>query len=135
MAERDWRVMAERDLAFAVMRNDGDYEPLSDEVEQVERHQQDRIADEKDNTVQIVRTYEGRAVIWRLLQVTHLDELPYVQGSQEDTAFNCGLQKAGKWAKDELLTHAPETYTMMEIEAREREQRYAAEAKLPRGTE
>ena len=113
-----------------------EYDP-SDLLEQElsELHQAIRDRDEVNVMTQVLRTYSGRAVLWRMMEITGLDELSAVSDDAYGTYFRQGRWSIGKWIKDEVFTNAPEAYTMMYAEAVDRERRYANEARLEKGIE
>lgn len=77
---------------------------------------------------------EGRAVVWWLLELTHLFENPFRENALK-TAFNSGELNIGLQIQARLMTLDPEGFvTMMKEKANERnrlEQSYAPDQSDP----
>ena len=84
-----------------------------------------RARDQADSALAVFSTYDGRAFVWQVLQMSRVDEISFVGEAPITMSFNDGGRRVGKEVRDLVLTVAPEAYIMMRQEALLREQRYA----------
>lgn len=61
----------------------------------------------------VLKTVQGRRVLWRLLQACQVCRHAFVPGDAYATAFQCGQQSVGFFLLAEIEDAAPGAYTQM----------------------
>ena len=61
----------------------------------------------------VLKTVQGRRVLWRILQATRVQQHPFVPGDSYATAFHCGQQSIGLFLLAQLEEAAPAAYQQM----------------------
>ena len=61
----------------------------------------------------VLKTVQGRRLLWRLLQATRVHQHAFVPGDPAATAFHCGQQSIGLFLLAEIEDAAPHAYTQM----------------------
>lgn len=61
----------------------------------------------------VLKTVQGRRVLWRLLQACQVRRHAFVPGDAYATAFQCGQQSVGFLLLSEIEDAAPGAYTQM----------------------
>lgn len=61
----------------------------------------------------VLKTPQGRRVLWRLLQASRVRQHAFVPGDSLATAFHCGQQSIGLFLLGEIEEAAPNAYTQM----------------------
>ena len=64
----------------------------------------------------VLKTVQGRRVLWRLLQATRVRQPSFVPGDAQATAFHCGQQSIGLFLLAEIEEAAPAAYLQMQGE-------------------
>ncbi len=70
----------------------------------------------------LMSTMEGREWVYNKLDFYCVNSTPFVAGKSDATAFLCGLQEAGHHLQREVISAAPNEYTLMLQEAAARAQ-------------
>lgn len=91
-----------------------DYE-LDDERARDELARANELADMRE----LLGTRPGRNIMWRQLERLGVYRTPFVAGSPDGTAFNCGAHNHGLWLLAEIMRAAPEFYLVMQKENQE----------------
>ncbi len=61
----------------------------------------------------VLRTAQGRRVLWRILQAAQVRRHAFVPGDSYATAFQCGQQSVGLFLLAEIEDAAPAAYMQM----------------------
>lgn len=61
----------------------------------------------------VLKTAQGRRVLWRLLQAARVHQHSFVPGDATSTAFHCGQQSLGLFLLTEIEEAAPNAYAQM----------------------
>lgn len=61
----------------------------------------------------VLKTPQGRRVLWRLLQACRVHQHSFVPGDSTATAFHCGQQSVGLFLLSEIEDAAPAAYQQM----------------------
>lgn len=61
----------------------------------------------------VLKTVQGRRVLWRILQSCQLRRHAFVPGDAHATAFQCGQQSIGLFVLAEIEDAAPGAYAQM----------------------
>ncbi len=61
----------------------------------------------------VLKTPQGRRVLWRLLQACRVHQHSFVPGDSTATAFHCGQQSIGLFLLSEIEDAAPTAYQQM----------------------
>ena len=61
----------------------------------------------------ILKTPQGRRVLWQILQMAHVRQHGFVPGDSLATAFHCGQRSIGLYLLDELEQAQPGAYQQM----------------------
>lgn len=61
----------------------------------------------------VLKTVQGRRVLWRLLQAARVHQHSFVPGDSAATAFHCGQQSIGLFLLREMEDASPTAYTQM----------------------
>ena len=61
----------------------------------------------------VLKTPQGRRVLWRLLQACRVRQHSFVPGDSTATAFHCGQQSIGLFLLSEIEDAAPTVYQQM----------------------
>lgn len=64
----------------------------------------------------VLKTPQGRRVLWRILQATRIQQTPFVPADACSTAFHCGQQSIGLFLQAEIEQAAPLAYIQMKGE-------------------
>ena len=64
----------------------------------------------------VLKTVQGRRILWRILQATRVHEHAFVPGDAYATAFHCGQQSIGFFVLREIEDAAPGAYQQMRSE-------------------
>ena len=91
---------------------------VHDEIAAARKLQEDSLLSQTANS------YHGRAVLWAIMEEARVDEMSFVAGAPDVTAFQEGKRNVAKWLRDWLLTVAPDVDIIMRREARAREEEY-----------
>ena len=78
------------------------------------KHDRDR---ELSDLKAVMRTPEGRRLVWRLLELSGVYRLSY-QGNKDDAVFNDGRRSIGLVLMADLHEHCPELYNTMAKDVR-----------------
>lgn len=86
-----------------------------------------RLAAEKLEVREILKTYEGRKLIWRILEQCGVYRVSFT-GDALETAFREGQRSTGLWILTEIVfTNGPDTFSIMSREAEDRRERQEKE--------
>lgn len=61
----------------------------------------------------VLKTPQGRRVLWRLLQACRVNQHSFVPGDTSATAFHCGQQSIGLFLLAEIVDASPSAYQQM----------------------
>ncbi len=61
----------------------------------------------------VLKTPQGRRVLWRLLQVAQIRQHGFIPGDASSTAFHCGQRSIGLFLLDEIEQAQPGAYQQM----------------------
>ncbi len=61
----------------------------------------------------VLKTPQGRRVLWRLLQACRVHQHSFVPGDSTATAFHCGQQSIGLFLLAEIEDASPNAYVQM----------------------
>ena len=61
----------------------------------------------------VVKTVQGRRVLWRILQAARVHQHAFVPGDAQATAFHCGQQSIGLFLLNQLEEASPAAYQQM----------------------
>lgn len=61
----------------------------------------------------VLKTVQGRRVLWRILQAARVDQHSFVPGDAQATAFHCGQQSIGLFLLREIEQACPGAYLQM----------------------
>lgn len=95
--------------------------------EQVEAHNKRKrnlgreLASERDDVRKVMRTAEGRRLMFRLLDLTGLDADPFRGEQTNSTAYLCGRAGAGRDQRAMLMRWATDDYLLMLKETKPKE--------------
>ncbi len=64
----------------------------------------------------VLKTVQGRRVLWRILQACQLRRHAFVAGDAYATSFQCGQQSIGLFVLAEIEDAAPNAYAQMRSE-------------------
>lgn len=117
------------------MENDN-YDIYDEESQQRERlsEKQKQVArdtDRRNDLITITKSVSGRRFLWRLLAETGIYNTPFVQGSADGTAFECGRKNVGLKLLEEIMSVDCEVYATMMKENEEYERHL--DARKPTG--
>jgi len=72
----------------------------------------------------VLDTYQGRELIWDILSHSKVFQQSYVADDQggRKSAFNEGRRHEGMWLMANVFTYYPESYSLMQQEATDREE-------------
>lgn len=73
----------------------------------------------------VLHSYEGRAFYWRLLSKCGIYKTSFT--GDNTTFFNEGMRQIGLWALEEVFTHSPESFAIMQAEAAARDIKYKSD--------
>lgn len=75
----------------------------------------------------ILRTYEGRQYLWRIIEKTGVFLISFKPGEADTTAFNEGRRNVGLFVLNEIMAVDQKLFAQMQAEGQERERRYKEE--------
>lgn len=88
---------------------------------------EDRLAAEKIETRLMLNTYEGRHLLWRIMEQCGIYRTSFT-GDAGETAFREGQRSVGLWILTEIVfTNGPDTFSIMSREAEDRREKQEKE--------
>lgn len=84
---------------------------------------EDQLSTEKAEVHMLLSTYEGRHLLWRILEKCGIYRTSFT-GDAQLTAFREGERNIGLWVLTEIVfTNGPDTFSIMSREAEERREK------------
>ncbi len=83
-----------------------------------------RAIDESNCVHRLMNTYEGRAFIWWVIELSGTERSAFAGEATHETAFNEGMKYLGEQTEGKVFTSAEERYILMRTEGRDRQQKY-----------
>lgn len=78
----------------------------------------------KEDLISILSSKQGRRFVWGVLKFCRVNELSFVAGRGDMTAFNEGMRNVGQKITADIFTADPQIYVTMQIEAKESEEEF-----------